>query len=448
MTTNVQDARIAALEAELADLRNAVRATRSRPESTEILDAPLSRRALLGRLGGIAAVGAGAAAGATLLTAAPASAATGDFAKLGNINGADKTTFFDKDATFTGGAVIEARAAVNGNTQDVDGVKGTGSNTFSGVAGFGGGTNGTGLFGMGGGTAGPGIRGIGAGVPIADQGAPGAVGVLGVGGQHAAGVRGIGGKDNFGLALGIGVEGVGGSGSFVGAAGVRGEGGSGGVSGGGHGVYGKGSGTGRGVVAEAGFVNTAQLQLAPSAAAPGPPQNIYSAVGDVFMDSTGQAYICTVGGSSAIWTRVGQVRPKFESQLNVGGVSNFLPSPIRLVDTRGGSPLPASTGTSGTIDLAVTNVDVGGIKVPSGATGVIGTVAVISTGAPNGYLTLYPKGVTPPNASTVNWFGANQILAAAFTCRLDGSGHLIVHNGGVGGSAPTHLTVDIVGFVF
>jgi hypothetical protein len=99
-----------------------------------------------------------------------------------------------------GGSSTKPNAVGN----DADGVQGFGVGTFSGVAGFGGGSSGTGAFGLGGGPSGPGVRGIGAGGPFTASSGP--VGVYGQGGPNSDGVQGVGN--------GVGAAGVRGFGSF------------------------------------------------------------------------------------------------------------------------------------------------------------------------------------------------------------------------------------------
>ncbi len=82
----------------------------------------------------------------------------------------------------------------NGNKENTaDGVQGFGQGAFSGVAGWGGGKNGTGVFGAGGGPDGPGVRGQGTGAGI---------GVVGTAaGNH--GVVGMTTRVNFGGVYGL-----------------------------------------------------------------------------------------------------------------------------------------------------------------------------------------------------------------------------------------------------
>jgi hypothetical protein len=104
-----------------------------------------------------------------------------------------------------GGPGVRGIGAGNPNAGNADGVQGFGSGTFSGVAGWGGGSSGTGAVGFGGGPVGPGVRGIGAGAPNADPGGP--VGVFGQGGPNADGVQGVGSGAGAGV-RGFGAFGV------------------------------------------------------------------------------------------------------------------------------------------------------------------------------------------------------------------------------------------------
>ena len=137
---------------------------------------------------------------------------------------------------------------------------------------------------------------------------------------------------------------------------------------------------------------------------------------------------------------------------------NLLASPFRLYDSRnngdaainGTAPLGTGTGNSLSLQVSGTAPKGGTVAqgVPTGATGVIGTVTVTNTGAAGGYLQLYPGGGSVPGTSTVNWTAAGQTVAASFTSGLSTAGKLAVTNGGVGGSSPTDVIVDIIGYIF
>jgi hypothetical protein len=179
---------------------------------------------------------------------------------------------------------------------------------------------------------------------------------------------------------------------------------------------------------------------------PGPPTAGQHNKGEVMMDSLGTLWFCVQQGSPGAWARFAHVAQKFGSQANAGGVVNFLPNPIRLKDTRLGVDHTRLGGGSA-FDLQVTGVDVGGVSVPTGAVGVLGTLTVTDTDAP-GYLTVYPAG-SPTVTSNINWSGPNQTLATSFVCGLDANGRLTVHNGIENpNSGNTHVVVDVAAFVF
>ena len=180
------------------------------------------------------------------------------------LGGETPTGFFTHSTSLSIGVDVQGnQIGVKGTCQGEvgDGVQGWGSGNFSGVAGFGGGTDGTGVVGFGGGTRGQGLRGIGSGGPnigagepagIFGQGGSGGTGVIGIGGDgpntgagEAAGVYGQGGNESTGV-VGRGgfgqADGVRGFGSenFSGVAGFGGEGNGTGVIGFGGGINGVG----------------------------------------------------------------------------------------------------------------------------------------------------------------------------------------------------------------
>lgn len=123
----------------------------------------------------------------------------------------------------TDGGNIDIGARISGNTVGIkgscqgavgDGVQGTGSGNFSGVAGWGGARAGTGVIGFGGAGGGQGVRGIGDGGPNTSPGI--AVGVYGQGGHGQPGVLG-----QAGPGIADGVQGHA-TGNFSGVAGFGG----------------------------------------------------------------------------------------------------------------------------------------------------------------------------------------------------------------------------------
>ena len=119
---------------------------------------------------------------------------------------------------------------------------------------------------------------------------------------------------------------------------------------------------------------------------------------------------------------------------------NLLPNPIRILDTRSGSPYAGGS----THTLQVTGgADLNGSSttVPAGAVAVIGNVtAVFPEG--DGDLRLFPHGVSLPTTSNLN-YNANVTIANSATVGLDGSGQVDIF----ADVSATHVLFDCSGFV-
>jgi hypothetical protein len=193
----------------------------------------------------------------------------------------------------------------------------------------------------------------------------------------------------------------------------------------------------------------APLQLVPAAGTGAPlPASGAHTKGEIYLDSLGTLLVCVTDGTPGTWTKVA-----------VGSGVQLLPKPIRLYDTRAnGAPYPPgpatklAPSTTAHYDLQVTGTTVGGVSVPAGATGVIGTLSVTATvdpGAGNaGYLTVYATGAPPsPATADLTWFGPNETLSVAVTSSLSTTGQMAIHNGMVGGSSAAHVIFDAKGYI-
>jgi hypothetical protein len=79
--------------------------------------------------------------------------------------------------------------------------------------------------------------------------------------------------------------------------------------------------------------------------------------------------------------------------------------------------------------------------IPINAVAVAYTLTVVDT-AGQGFLAVNPGGVTAVSASSINWFGAGEILANTGVVRLGPGGALTV----VAGGGSTNFIIDIVGY--
>jgi hypothetical protein len=80
--------------------------------------------------------------------------------------------------------------------------------------------------------------------------------------------------------------------------------------------------------------------------------------------------------------------------------------------------------------------------VPAGATAVVGNLTLSNSNAGFGALALTPGDAATFTASTINWEGADVVLANGFTLKLDASRQIKVFCLGTG----TNFIVDIVGY--
>lgn len=115
-------------------------------------------------------------------------------------------------------------------------------------------------------------------------------------------------------------------------------------------------------------------------------------------------------------------------------------TPVRLLDTRNGTGVPAGAiGPNGTIALPVTGVTTGGITVPTNVTAVVLNVTVTGSTA-GGVVTVYPDGVPLPVASNLNFTTGETIANMVTVPVIDGS--VDFHN--LAGNV--HVLADMFGY--
>jgi hypothetical protein len=117
--------------------------------------------------------------------------------------------------------------------------------------------------------------------------------------------------------------------------------------------------------------STAPLFLWPQGFTGYPTSGIHNA-GEVLFDNTGNLWLCVLAGTPGRWRKVSTVHFGF-----TGGAVNFLPTPIRLLDTRAGAAvgnlLPgAPVAYHGTINVPAAGVTYQMQTIPPDAVGVFG----------------------------------------------------------------------------
>ena len=92
--------------------------------------------------------------------------------------------------------------------------------------------------------------------------------------------------------------------------------------------------------------------------------------------------------------------------------------------------------------VSVANAEAGAEVVPAGALAVAVTCTVTNTGGGGGFVSVRPEGTAFANTSSINWFGADQNLAATVISALGGDRQLTLR----AGNAATDFVIDVTGF--
>jgi hypothetical protein len=283
---------------------------------------------------------AGAAGLAAVAVARPTPVEAAYFLQGDAVHAAHSATSLIAQSSYaTGSFVLRADASpTNNSTQAIDALQAQGAGIANGLRAWGGQLNGPGVYSQGGGSTGPGLVALAGGgtYSAAFQGE----GVVAQGKGSGAGVSATG-------FAGIQARGTGGS--FPVIYGGTGLHAAGGVTGGGYGygIYATGAGSpaptatpaqtaavvalggafagvfgaiGAPGLYAAGGPSTGQIQLAPASSA-GPPPGDTSQKGEVWTDSNGTLWICTV---SAVYDINGLVSPGVWEPLLQGGLNNAL----------------------------------------------------------------------------------------------------------------------------
>jgi hypothetical protein len=248
------------------------------------------------------------------------------------------------------------------------------------------------------------------------------------------------------------------------ACGVKGSGPSGGngvigfASGvGSKGIWGQ-SDSGIGVLAQSGtgydvwLGGTGRLYQQPQGSA-GAPTSGDHFPGEQVRDVNGELWICVGAGTPGTWRKVAAPQAGY-----AGGALNFLPVPIRLLDTRAGATVGntrpgAPVAYHGTINVPAAGVTYSGQTIPSGAVAVFGLLtAALAPGVNPGdgsSAIAYATGATRPAA--INVIFNPQDLHGAYTANFTlvqcgTSGDFSIYSQPINPAAVDYL-FDCFGFV-
>jgi hypothetical protein len=171
--------------------------------------------------------------------------------------------------------------------------------------------------------------------------------------------------------------------------------------------------------------NLAAISLQPQDS-PGAPTGGDFSRGDMLVDATGVLYLCVADGNPGTWVKVshGGYRP--------------LPAPIRAYDSRQAAAGKLKPGDGDPANPRAIPITGAVAEVPSNAVAIAGNLAVTQAEA-GGFATIWPSGAWPGTAN-INFVAAD--LSNSFTVGLGGSGQV-----NVAASSPTHVVIDIAGYI-
>lgn len=180
----------------------------------------------------------------------------------------------------------------------------------------------------------------------------------------------------------------------------------------------------------------AQIRLVPPVGQADAPEGDDHLAGEMHVDSAGDLWFNKADGSN--WTRLTEP----------AGTLTFLPAPQRAYDSREEWPQPANTnkgrfGAQETRDIDLAEFT----DLPAGVSGAMINITVDATGEP-GWALVFTGDIDVdgqqglPLASSVNWWGPNQIAANTTFTNVTADGKVKVHT-----SQPTEVIIDVIGYV-
>ena len=190
-------------------------------------------------------------------------------------------------------------------------------------------------------------------------------------------------------------------------------------------------GTNRGLVASGGrlgaalFSNTSHLRMFPGVNPSTSSANLLR--GEFRVDTNGDFwYQHTDGAGNAV---------RIAGPAAAGAL--VVVDPFRTYDSR--SPGILAAGTSRVVPVTT----VAGTPVPAGAKAIIATLTLTGTQGTFGFLTITAGDVASTGASSINWFGPDQSLAATVVARLDTTGRVKLFNNSPNA---TNFILDVTGY--
>ena len=155
------------------------------------------------------------------------------------------------------------------------------------------------------------------------------------------------------------------------------------------------------------------------------------------MDSLGDCYLCTIGGTPGTWTKLNN------QGVGVGGLQLVDP-PQRVYDSRAGQPNPSGSPKGALAFGQARTINCSPV-VPGGATTIVFNLTVANTVGSFGALAMYSASAPDPSTANINWTSPGTVLANQAISACDGSQDVKVKCVASAGCS-THFILDIFGY--
>lgn len=168
-----------------------------------------------------------------------------------------------------------------------------------------------------------------------------------------------------------------------------------------------------------------QRTLAPSPGGPFSSSELLSSPVTIEREASYTVSFHISGGSAVFGCSIGYLPP----------TQSFVPftGTPRVLDTRDPGPL---TGKLGPAEERLVDLGIAGAR-----SAVLNLTVTETVGG--GFVAVFPAGITWPGNSSINWSSTNQNVANGVISAVDGLGRITIR----GGSNPTHVVIDRIGFM-
>ena len=156
--------------------------------------------------------------------------------------------------------------------------------------------------------------------------------------------------------------------------------------------------------------------------------------GDLVEDSTGTLWVCVTGGTPGQWRKLAGPA--------TAGALHVLSTPVRIYDSRPGTSPAIGSKTKLASNVArPVDLTVNSSGVPAGAIAAMVTLLIVNAAPGSANFTLWKNGTAQPSSNTMVWGGSVGRFSTLAVTSLDPSGKAQVAS-----SVATDVVIDVVGY--